>query len=258
MYTSAKTIYAVWGKTTSTESVSLPVATRNSVNISIEVKLDAQGGTTDPSSLIATKTTSYSFKGWSTTNDDSVEYVSAFIPSTNITLYAVWESATTTESISLPVPTRSSINTSITVTLDAQGGSVDPSSLTTLKVTSYSFKGWSTAIDDTVEYISAFTPTLNTTLYAVWETVISITPITLPSPKKSGYNFIGWTTSIGSSAYVSTNYKPETSVTLYAVWGAGGLVHIGSKSALVYIYHNGKWYHAIPNIYSNGSFKICT
>ena len=145
---------------------------------------------------------------------------------------------------------------SYTITYNANGGTGAPSNQTkyygknitvsTTKPTlfGYTFVGWSTAKDDTVEYNSgsAFGLNANTTLYAVWrantytitynanggtgepssQTKTHDVALTLSStiPTRTNYNFKGWsTTSTGGVAYSSGGtYTANTAVTLYAVW----------------------------------------
>jgi uncharacterized repeat protein (TIGR02543 family) len=64
-YTAAKTVYAVWGKTDSTESITLPTPTR----------------------------TGYEFVGWATTEDATTPDIGTgdYTPTATDTFYAVWK-----------------------------------------------------------------------------------------------------------------------------------------------------------------------
>ena len=142
----------------------------------LTVTLDASGGSLSPTSIqvsyggsygaIPTPTRpGYSFAGWSTaksggpTIDGSTNVSSSY----NHTLYAQW-----------------SVN-SVTVSLDANGGSVSPSSVTV-------------AYGDTYG--------------------------TLPTPSRSGYNFTGWYTAASGGTKIDGNstVSNASNHTLYAHW----------------------------------------
>lgn len=112
--------------------------------------------------------TGYTFQGWSTANDSSVEYQPGATYSSNagVTLYAVW-----------------SVNT-WTVSYNANGGSGAPGNQTkvygkTLSLSStrptrnlYNFKGWGTSSGSTSPSYQpggAYTNNASITLYAIWE-----------------------------------------------------------------------------------------
>lgn len=146
---------------------------------------------------------------------------------------------------------------SYTVSYDANGGSGAPSAQTkwygsTLKLstatptrTGYSFLGWSTANDSSVEYAAGANYTANSavTLYAVWkantytvkydanggtgapgnQTKTYGVNLTLSStiPTRTNYNFLGWATSASATApqyAAGGKYSNNAGVTLYAVW----------------------------------------
>ena len=226
------------------------------------VQFNANGGTGAPSaqtktygqtltlsSTVPTRT-NYTFKGWSTSNTATTPTYTAggsYTANASATLYAVWELAIRT----------------LTLSFNANGGSNPPSSLSVETAESaYSFQvpqqmvdtpyydhhvflGWSTEEDGDVEYAYPMSITIqqNTTLYAVWrlETFsisfnanggsnphASLTKtygqgIFLPidAPVREGYNFMGWDTSSAGNVVVyeaGDLYEEEESVTLYAVW----------------------------------------
>ena len=109
------------------------------------VTLSANGGNVSTTSLTALRTTSYNFKNWNTEAEGygtSYEAGGIYSDNTSVTLYAQWNSDTTTKEVHLPIPTRDG----------------------------YSFLGWSTSSDST-EGISGsyYTPDSDITLYALWE-----------------------------------------------------------------------------------------
>ena len=146
---------------------------------------------------------------------------------------------------------------SYTVSYNANGGSGAPSAQTkwygsTLKLstatptrTGYSFLGWSTANDSSVEYAAGANYTANSavTLYAVWkantytvkydanggtsapgnQTKTYGVNLKLSSavPTRTNYNFLGWATSASATTAqysVGGTYSANSGVTLYAVW----------------------------------------
>lgn len=146
---------------------------------------------------------------------------------------------------------------SYTVSYDANGGSGAPSAQTkwygsTLKLSTatptragYSFLGWSTSNDSSVEYAAGANYTANSevTLYAVWkantytvkydanggtgapgnQTKTYDVNLTLSStkPTRTNYNFLGWATSASATTAqyaAGGTYSANSGVTLYAVW----------------------------------------
>ena len=177
----------------------------------------------------AKKTTSYTFKNWNTKADGTgTSYASggSYTANAATTLYAQWNSSTSTASVTLPTPTRSG----------------------------YTFGGWykEAACTNKVGNGGAgYTPTASIMLYAKWTAnTFTITPNanggTLKSgcaaltkqygvaltlwasslnPTRTGHNFGGWNTKADGTG---TNYQPGASypagnnanATLYAKWTA--------------------------------------
>ncbi len=193
--------------------------------------------------------TGYTFKGWSSTKNGSVEYQngSAYTMGTEsvATLYAVWEANRNTIVFNGNGATGGSMQ-SMTVSTDSTA-SLTQSSYTK---TGYTFIGWSTTKGGSVEYTDKASYTMGTnssyTLYAVWEanentlifnansglgnmsnmTISTDETVNLSNNKfvKAGYTFKGWATSAGGSVIYSNgaSYTMGTnnSYTLYAVWEA--------------------------------------
>lgn len=111
---------------------------------SYTVTLDPRGGSVSSTKLTAARTTSYTFKNWNTAANGSG---TAYNPGANytanadVTLYAQWNSSTTTAAVTLPTPTRDG----------------------------YSFKGWATSAAATSGMTGSYTPSGDVTLYAIWE-----------------------------------------------------------------------------------------
>ncbi|MBR3474643.1 MAG: InlB B-repeat-containing protein [Oscillospiraceae bacterium] len=111
---------------------------------SYTVTLNANGGSVSTTSLTAARTTSYSFKNWNTSSNGSgLSYApgASYTVNASATLYAQWNSSTSTAAVTLPTPTR----------------------------TGYTFKGWATSSSATSGTTGSYTPSGNVTLYAIWQ-----------------------------------------------------------------------------------------
>ena len=224
------------GSQTKTYGVTLTLSstkpTRSSASPgSFTVTLDGNGGSVDPASLTAVRTTSYTFKNWNTASGGTgTSYSSggSYTANAAATLYAQWNSSTTTAAVTLPTPTR--------------GG--------------YTFDGWHTAAEGGTQITgSSYTPTGNVTLYAHWTaktfTVTfdgnggTVSPGTksvsyasaygeLPTPTRSGYTFLGWyTASTGGTQVTSETVANQTvDQTLYAHWESAAILHIVSSGTV--------------------------
>lgn len=150
-----------------------------------------------------------------------------------------------------------SAKTSYTISYNANGGSGAPSSQTkwagdTIYLsgsypsrTGYTFKGWSTSTDSSVEYYagSAYSVNASVTLYAVWQAYtytvsynanggsgapgsqtktygVNLT-LSGTRPTRTNYNFLGWGTSSSSTSVAyspGSTYSSNSGITLYAIW----------------------------------------
>lgn len=208
------------------------------------------------------RTTVTSGNGWSTSNQVKIaEYDYTWSRGTSASkknvaakltgIERVGGTMTATTSYTIPA------KPSYTIKYNANGGSGAPGNQTkwygtTLKLSStkptrtgYTFQGWSTANDSSVEYASGANYTANSavTLYAVWkantytvsydanggsgvpgnQTKTYGVSLTLSSviPTRTNYNFLGWGTSAGATtiAYApGAAYTGNTALTLYAIW----------------------------------------
>lgn len=129
---------------------------------SYTVTYDANGGNVSPASVSAARTTSYTFKNWNTASGGGgTSYASGGTYSTNAaaTLYAQWNSSTSTAAVTLATPTKSG----------------------------YTCNGWYTAASGGTKVANAgasYTPTGNITIYAQWTAnVVAPTFTTQPSSK---------------------------------------------------------------------------
>ncbi|MBO5090868.1 MAG: leucine-rich repeat protein [Clostridia bacterium] len=183
----------------------------------------------------------YTFKGWSTTANGSVEFVdgASYTMGTNrtYTLYAVWEANNNT----LVFDANGGIGSMFDVVIATDTSTNLTSNIFTRE--GYTFAGWSTAANGSVEFLDGASYTMGTnstyTLYAVWEinkykieyilnnginsvdnvtefTILDL-PVKLNSPTREYAEFTGW--------YTESNYTTKIleinelkNITVYAEW----------------------------------------
>ncbi|MGI6079651.1 MAG: InlB B-repeat-containing protein [Candidatus Avilachnospira sp.] len=210
------------------------------------ITFDANGGSVSPSSAqtkngklesLPTPTHGgYDFLGWYTEETGGEKVTTDTVFTKNSIIYAHWQEQTAQE---------------YTVTFDANGGSVNPSSATTKdgKLESlptptrggYDFLGWYTQKDGGEKVITDTVFTKDTTIYAHWQeqtaqeyTVTfdanggSVNPSNtqtkdaklenLPTPIRSGHDFLGWYTAASGGTRVTTSTVFTADATLYAHW----------------------------------------
>jgi len=214
------------------------------------VTYNANGGSVSPSSntvnagssvtLPTPSRSGFTFNGWYTASSGG-SFIgnggSTYTPTASITIFAQWTVI------------------QYTVTWNAQGGSVSPSSNTvnagasvtapTPTRSGYTFLYWrDTASGDYLYSVNAggsFTPPSSITMYARWSinqytvtynanggsvsptsaTVNAGSSVTLPTPSRSGYTFNGWYTASSGGSFVGnagSSYTPSSSITIYAQW----------------------------------------
>ena len=216
----------------------------------VTLTYDANGGSISPQyettlaetsvTLPAPNRNGYVFDGWHTAPSGGTRVGGAgdsFVVKADVTLYAQWASG-------------------VTVTYDANGGSISPQYETTLAETSvtlpapnrngYVFDGWHTAPSGGTRVGGAgdsFVVEVDVTLYAHWragvtvtynanggnvspqyETTLAETSVTLPAPNRNGYVFDGWHTAPSGGTRVGgagDSFMVEVDVTLYAWWSPG-------------------------------------
>ncbi|HSN01876.1 MAG TPA: InlB B-repeat-containing protein [Acidimicrobiales bacterium] len=216
------------------------------------VSYDANGGSVSPSSAtystgstpltLPTPTEAgYAFVGWFSAATGGTLVGAAggsYSPSSSLTLYAQWTPLVDT------------------VTLAANGGSVNPATMSfatgsaplilpTPTYPGYSFTGWFSApTGGTLVGAagSSFSPTSSLTLFAQWTAdtyavtfdanggsvaVGSLTftsgssPLALPTPVRAGYASDGWFSAPSGGTLIGmggASFSPSASVTLYAQW----------------------------------------
>lgn len=260
------TFYAQWYTPTT-----IGTTTRdNSTNPGYTITFDAttNGGTCNTASLTASNPVSHTFKNWNSATDGSGatwdDTAAVYQITSNITLYAQWESTETLGTISLPTASKSSTNAqNRTVTLNYNDGSGKTETKTSTATITYAFQGWSTSATAATGSTGTYKPTSSHKLYAIFKgTTGTYSAVSLPSPTRTGYTFIGWGTSSTATSGTTGSYTPSGNITLYAIWKPNGAVRIyidgqGYRMAQVYLYANNKWNLTIPYLY-NGSWKMST
>ena len=218
------------------------------------VTLDANGGKVEPAELTVTydsalgqlpvpTRTGYTFTGWVDENGNAV---------TADTLYTVADDSVLTATWAVE---------QYVMTLDANGGTVDPTQITVsygsavgeLPVptrTGYTFAGWYDAQGTKVGATSVYLVQSNITLTAKWTanqytvtvnpgngekpsdiTVTFDSPIgKLPTPTRDGYKFGGWYDQNGNQITADTIYTMDGNLTLTAKWIANGTAGTAPKT----------------------------
>ena len=204
--------------------LAMEVPTRASVQENaFTVTLDARDGSS-AISRSAVRRTNYSFREWNTAADGSGESYqpgSSYTANVPVMLYAQWNSATETDTVILPTPTREG----------------------------YRFKGWSTDAEAAEGLTGEFVPEEDTVLYAVWEEVTyTVTydanggagapesqtkiygvdlALAVGIPSKEGCTFLGWATEMDADAAAyqpGDNFTGNQDTTLFAVWATPDLI----------------------------------
>lgn len=201
-------------------------------------------------------------EGWSTSNQTKlIDKTYSYNLGKTATTYKVYTSFKSIDKVGARMYANTTYTVpaldSYTVKYDTNGGSGAPSSQTkwygeslTLSSTKpirtgYTFQGWSTSSDATVEYASGASYTANAaaTLYAVWKantyavkydanggtgapanqtkTYGQTLKLSTTIPTLENYNFLGWGTSSSTTTVsyaAGANYTTNADITLYAIW----------------------------------------
>ena len=223
------TIYAQWAANSYT--VMFDANSGSVSTASKTVTFDAEYG-----ELPNPTKTGYGFDGWFTAANGGTQITSKSKLTTadTVTLYAHWSAG------------------KMTVTLDANGGTVSPGTMTVTyeqaygtipqpKRTGYSFGGWYTKADGGTKVEESAIVTASHTIYAHWTALkytVAFNPNggsvsteskevtydakygTLPTPSLTGYDFNGWFTAAsgGNKVQADTKVAITGNQTLYAQW----------------------------------------
>ena len=209
------------------------IATNYSSESTVVITGNKNGATWSGSNGSAKWRYTYTQGGWNTNSSGTgTNYGSkgSYTANAGATLYAKWSSSAGGTSYTLPTGTPSKAATtssSLTVTFNANGGTTTKSSQTSVKTTTYSFKGWFTASSGGTQRTTSSRVTAAETVYAQFNSSTSaqaaVTCPTTAQCTRSGYTLLGWSTSsTATSASVSAggNYTPTSNVILYAVWSS--------------------------------------
>jgi uncharacterized protein (TIGR02145 family)/uncharacterized repeat protein (TIGR02543 family) len=202
----------------------------------------------DTVTVTATAYDGYRFVSWTGDDTSTDTAITIVITNTNLELTANFEQTATP-----PENAR-------TITFNANGGTVNPTSgttgsdgklasLPTPTRSGYTFDGWYTAATGGTEVTTSMTFSANTTIYAQW-VAEPITPpqtptytitfnynytgvsnttgttgadgklASLPTPTRSGYIFDGWFTASEGGTEVTVNRVYTANTTIYAQWTA--------------------------------------
>lgn len=104
-----------------------------------------------------------------------------------------------------------------TITLDANEGSVSPTTLSSATTKKYSFVNWQSG-GATYNPGELYTYNRDDILVAQWNYKTVATAVTLPTPTRAGYDFEGWAEKRDAIIGAIGEYTPSKDITLYAVW----------------------------------------
>ena len=202
----------------------------NGGNVSIDKRQVKEN--TSITSLPTPTKTKFSFDGWFTEHTGGTKIETSYVPTSDMTLYAHWREI-------------------FTITYDANGGEVSPTSVTVLDGDSmstlpipvrdnYTFLGWTTDLTTGILIDTTYIPPTDGTLYAVWQENAKFTvtfdpnngvledntrliyvnkPVgSLPEPTREGYGFVGWFTGITDGTQIDKRQIITEDVTYYAHW----------------------------------------
>jgi uncharacterized repeat protein (TIGR02543 family) len=236
--TANTTLYAKWIATTFPISFDSNTATSGSMS-----NQTFTAGTGQALTGIGFTKTGYTFAGWASTSGGSVVYTDSQTVTLyeTATVYAKWTAGTFTLTFDS--------NTATSGNMSGQSFTAGTSQAITsngFTKSGSSFSGWSSTSNGAVEYSNgaALTIYADTTLYAIWVPVYSVTYTldggsgTAPTESdkasgatfslasgsglsKSGYTFAGWSCNSGSTQSAGTNVTmPSGTLTCVAVWTA--------------------------------------
>jgi uncharacterized repeat protein (TIGR02543 family) len=194
--------------------------------------------------------TDYNFGGWAT-SPGGTSVGATFAPSSNISLYAIWNIAI----YRLTFDGQSGISESATAKVTIGQAIVLPSATRA----NHTLQGWSTQQSggSITAGGASFTPASDGTLYAQWALQVftvtynpnggtsatptasftygSTTPLILPRPTRANYVFDNWYSSAVGGFLIGAaggNFTPSGSVTIYAHWIQASLEGLGDATKI--------------------------
>lgn len=218
--------------TIGTNNMSKSAGEENSYTVTYAHGTNTSG--TLPSKQTSKNKLTYAKNGWTTgsTNVNDRDYANGarYSSASNLTLYPNFTRTVANQGVTLATNnlTKTSVtNATYTVTFNANGGSVSPTSASASKITTYGANGWTTTKDSATKNYNngAATGALsgNLTLYPCFSASTNTGSVTLPTPSRTGHSFSGWYTAASGGSRVGgggSSYTPSSTVTLYAQWGA--------------------------------------
>ena len=215
--------------TIGTNNMSKTSTTEDSYTVTYNKGTSTSG--TVPEKQTSTNTTTYTKNGWTTSssNTNDLDYANGATyganTTNNLTLYPNFSTSVTNSGITLKTNSMAKSTTTdatYTITYNANNGSVNPSSDTAYKKTSYAANGWTTTSGSSTRTYAnnANTGALSTnlTLYPCFTPTTTTDSLNLPTPTRSNYTFNGWYTSASGGTQITSPYTPTQTRTLYAHW----------------------------------------
>ena len=257
------TMYARWSSTN--QNIILPVAIeKDSTKVSYTISYDVNGGNTAaPANQTNTRTTPYVFAGWAEGSINGTKYAASasYTPNNATTMYATWNTGTTTGSITLPsgVTKADTYIDGYTITLDANGGTGVNSSVVVSDTVKWNFAKWNSKADGTGTDYNAnglYEFNANTKLYARYTSSTLKGTINLPTPTRANYTFVGWATDVSASSGITGSYTPQGNTKLYAIWKQNNsLIHYNNNNTdvLCEVYYNNNGVAVLCNVYYNNN-----
>ena len=234
------TLYAKW--MVGAPSASTYTITFNANGGSVSPTSAATGTDGKLSALPTPTRDGYIFDGWYTSAGGGQQVTTATVFTEDTTVYAHWTK-------------KEDSGTTYTITFNANGGSVSPTSaatgadgklsaLPTPTRDGYIFDGWYTSASGGQQVTTATVFTADATVYAQWMKKEDPKPIytitfnanggsvspasattetdgrlaSLPTPTRDGYTFIGWYISASGGKQVTTATVFTANTTIYAAW----------------------------------------
>mgnify|MGYP000255135842 FL=1 len=225
------TVYAIWVPVLYKISFDLMGGTGNSADLTQATA----GGNVEMYATGVSKT-GFAFGGWASTSGGTTALPYTQTPTSNYTVYAIW-----TPVYTLSYNLIGGSGTSTTQSQSAPNASI--STWQDATKSGFVFGGWALTTDTTDVVSDPYTPTQNTTVYAVWLPVYSVSfdaldntitnpsnvtqatyggsvNVTVRTVSRTGYTFGGWSLTSGGTTPIGSSYTPTGNITVYAIWTA--------------------------------------
>lgn len=257
--TAAETVYPQFTSAVTTGSVTLPTtANTTKATTSTDTTVVITGSTAGTTGITWTNGTTgnagvrttytYTLSKWATTaaatGGSTYNPGASYTTASAITLYARWNTSTSTAGISYTLPGGTLVKANTTadsyiVTYNPNGGTLTISDTEiSTKTTPYTFNGWYTSSTGGTQRTTDSRVTAAETVYPqfIADTTIQ-NAVTLPTTAqctRANYTLLGFATTSGATAATynpGASYTPTSDIILYAVWS------LNSSTKYVY-YHS--------------------